>query len=137
MIVASKEETFSLGYFEHRTGNRHSQVAALHEDEPAAHGKAVDGGDDRFGRLPFAVRVAEGMILTAGSAPLQNLFHVVPGAKSPARSSEHGDLQVRIVVELGKRSEHLGSQLQAQSVQPVRTIQLNQHDSALNIDIHH
>ena len=68
MVVAAQQPAFRFRHLEHGALHGHTEVGALHQHEAAAHGEAVDGGDDGFFQSAGHERVLDVRAPSAGGA---------------------------------------------------------------------
>ena len=122
VIVAAQQPALGLGDLEHRLAHRHPEVGALDQHEAAAHGKAVDRGDDRLLERARHEGVLEVGPLAAGGAALERFLHVLAGAEAAAGAGEDGDLEFLAVAELGPGLGKLAAHFMTEGIQPLGSV---------------
>src|SRR3954468_13965791 len=97
VIVAAKEPALRVRDLEDRALDGNPQIGALDQHEAAAHGKAVDRGDDRLFEGTGHERILEVGPLAARLTRRQRLLHIFAGAEATTGSGEDRDFELAVV----------------------------------------
>ena len=128
VIVAAEQPALGFRHLEDGAAHGDAQVGALDQHEAAAHGEAVDRGDDRLFQRAGHERVLDAGPPSAGRAVLQRFLHVLAGAEAAAGAGEDGDLELVAVAELGPGLGQQGAHLVAERVEALGPVHPHHED---------